>query len=839
MHNSPKASSWAIATCLAAAIATPALAQSKQVTTPNVTSADSAASVTLNGAVFVNKGLVGAGRLDANTRDFAGETLGSFSGMALDLKTWRRNADGSYAGTIFTLPDRGPNDVGPFVGTTDYRNRVHISTITFRPSTGTDALPQATASQNQVTITPAGGFLLTDTTGAPMTGKDPGANTITRGGIVYPSPLSGEGAGRISLDSEAIAFLPDGSFYISDEYAAGIYRFDASGRQIGAIQTIPALLPRTAGAINFNSATAGQTGRRNNQGLEALSITPDYRRLVTILQSATVQDTAGTAQQTRNNTRILVYDISTNLTPANPIGHYVLQLPVFKNAGNGTPDRTAAQSEMLALNDNQFLVLSRDGIGRGVPPSGSPTPVFKSVLLVDTTGATNLAGTTYETGVTPIATGGTLVSDIVPVQQVELVNMLNPVQLGRFGMNLATTPTNATSLSEKWEAMALAPVLEEAAPHDFFLFVGNDNDFVAANGFINGQPFNAALTGASGTGSNDSVLLVYRLTLPTYVDPLALSALKATAPDVLYGTRIALGSLGASTTQPAMRFINAQRGLPAPATRRRAQLWLDGEWSKTDGSGSALTGLKAETTGVTFGVDLPLGDGVRVGAMGGYRKLDGSLAFGAPLDVNAWTAGIYAAVQLPSGLYAQASAAWLGDAKIKAIGRFSAYGQQATGKTRADGWAASAEIGFSLPLGKASLTPFAALDYVDLGVDGYVETGASVSNFAYSARSIKKLAASVGGELAAELGAVRPALRVGYSVENESGDDNATVRLAAAQHSMGTVVFALADTERNSAFAELRLAMQSGPISGYVAGRGRWGRGDDDTRVVAGIAYAF
>ena len=70
------------------------------------------------------------GRLSAATRDFAGETLGSFSGMALDLASWRRNANGSYSGTMFTLPDRGPNDVGPFVGTTNYRNRVHISAIT-------------------------------------------------------------------------------------------------------------------------------------------------------------------------------------------------------------------------------------------------------------------------------------------------------------------------------------------------------------------------------------------------------------------------------------------------------------------------------------------------------------------------------------------------------------------------------------------------------------------------------------------------------------------------------------------------------------------------------------
>ena len=139
----------------------------------------------------------------------------------------------------------------------------------------------------------------------------------------------------------------------------------------------------------------------------------------------------------------------------------MLQLPVFNNNGSGAaPDRTAAQSEMLALNDTQFLVLARDGLGRGVAAnaSTSTTAVFKSILLVDITGATNLAGTTYETSNTPIATNGALLPAIVPVQQVELINMLNPTQLARVGMNLTRLPlSNPTTLSEKIEAMALAP----------------------------------------------------------------------------------------------------------------------------------------------------------------------------------------------------------------------------------------------------------------------------------------------------------------------------------------------------------------------------------------------
>jgi hypothetical protein len=56
---------------------------------------------------------------------------------------------------------------------------------------------------------------------------------------------------------------------------------------------------------------------------------------------------------------------------------------------------------------------------------------------------------------------------------------------------------------------------------------------------------------------------------------------------------------------------------------------------------------------------------------------------------------------------------------------------------------------------------------------------------------------------------------------------------------MGTANLALADTERDSAFAELRVGMRRGPLSGYVSGGGRWGQGEDDARISMGIGYAF
>ena len=794
-------------------------------------------SATLGGQTFVNQGLVGAGRLDANTLDFRGETLGSFSGMAMDLTKWRRNADGSYAGSIFTLPDRGPFD-----GAIDYRNRVHSSDITLNPlATNSPALPQATTSQSQVRITPTGGFTVKDALGVEMTGRDPGASTVTRDGIVYPLATAGTAAGHIALDAEAIAFRPDGTFYISDEYADGIYYFDATGKQIGAIQTVAAMLPRTGGVINFNSTTPGQTGRRNNQGLEAMSLTPGNRKLVTIQQSATVQDTNGANQQTRNNTRILVYDISGNATPTNPIAHYVLQLPVFNNNGSGgAADRTAAQSEMLALNDSQFLVLARDGLGRGVAAnaSTSTTPVYKSILLVDTTGATNLAGTPYETGVTPVASNGNLVAGITPVQQVEVVNLLNPTQLSRVGMNITRLPlTTPTTISEKIEAMALAPVLEAGAPQDFFLFVGNDNDFQGTNICFNGV---CSASGAlDGTGNNDSVLLVYRLTLPTYVDPLALAAMIRGAPTVLATARTIASDLGAVASTPAMERLGSLRRLSDGGFGTGVQLWAQTAWQRINTTTSRGLDLsRADGLAIAGGVDYGFGP-ARIGVAVGHQSADSN---GGPLAIKAkgTSVAVYGGVSLPSGLYAQAAAAKTVQLDFRKLDRAGAYGLTGHGDTGGKVWTASGELGWLIDLGVVRAGPFGGVDYVDTRIDGYTETGASLGNIVYQDLKYRRLRATAGAEARAHIAdTFIPSLRVGYVWEDERGDRAAVVKLASAQHSMATKTVALASTERDHVVAAFGVQGSQGALGYRFGAEGRFARGEDDARVSIGVSLGL
>ncbi len=467
----------------------PALAGGEEIiTAPHLDRSAGAQSVSQNGETFINQGLVGAGMLPADTVDFLGDTLGSFSSLQIAPGSWKRIGD-HYEGVLWTLPDRGRNDPAANLFF-DYRGRLHRLRVSFTPANG------------KLDLVPDGGLALRDFRGQPFTGADPGAGTLIERGVVLPAPAGGVGAGKVSLDAEALQFTREGGFYVGDEYGANVYYFDKAGQLRGVITPPAAVTPKRGGHADFNSLQPPETGRRNNQGLEGVSLSPDGCTLFVALQSALVQDTAAGNAAGRINTRVLVYDVSSTPTPSQPTAHYVVQLPAYNDAGDGgAPNRTAAQSEIRALDDHRFLMLSRDGAGVGA--TGKAPIVYKSILLVDVAGATNLAGGEFETSAASLLQDGastTLRPDIVPASYIELVNMLNPVQLARFGLSVE-------ALSEKWEAMDLAPVLEPDHPTDYFLFVGNDNDFIARHCRMSGQPCDSDI-------DNDNRILVYRLSLP-------------------------------------------------------------------------------------------------------------------------------------------------------------------------------------------------------------------------------------------------------------------------------------------------------------------------------------
>jgi len=78
-----------------------------------------------------------------------------------------------------------------------------------------------------------------------------------------------------------------------------------------------------------------------------------------MLQSATIQD-GGDDKTTSRYTRLLAYNVSQPTESVRLTGEWVVPLP--QNSKNG---KTYAASEMYFLSPGVFLVLARDGDGRG------------------------------------------------------------------------------------------------------------------------------------------------------------------------------------------------------------------------------------------------------------------------------------------------------------------------------------------------------------------------------------------------------------------------------------------------------------------------------------------
>jgi hypothetical protein len=476
-----------------------------------------AQSVIFQGSTFVNDGLVGVARIPSNAKDKYGETLGGFgSAMAFQPGSWKINKKkGTYTGNLVGVPDRGWNTQG----TLDFRGRTQHFKAAFQPFYGS-----STTAQNQLTLdykrlTPM------HHSNRPTTGLDAVKVIAAAGG--FPDLPAGED-NRLSVDNEGIVFSGDGTFWISDEYGPYVYHYAAGGKLLNVIRPPEAFIPRRLDShgvpvenFSANSPPVGESynlgnpvsGRQNNQGLEGLSISADRKTLFVLLQSALIQDlNVADIKHTRRNTRLLEYDISNASSPT-LIHEYVVQLPLFQDQTANSPSLLiAAQSELHALNDHQFMVLARDSsVGETSP--ATPGSVYRSVDLIDTNGATDIAGTAADSATGSVAPNGVLNGGITLVAYQSFLNINDNTQLGRFGLHNGA-PNNSNDLYEKWESLDLEPAGDASAPNDYFLFIGSDNDFITQDGAMVGKPY----SDASGFNA-DTLILVYRVTLPTYVSP--------------------------------------------------------------------------------------------------------------------------------------------------------------------------------------------------------------------------------------------------------------------------------------------------------------------------------
>nr|WP_280494591.1 esterase-like activity of phytase family protein [Nocardia asiatica] len=241
---------------------------------------------------------------------------------------------------FYGLTDRGPNVDGKG------KNEKISPVPTFTPTiaefkmVGTGTVLERTIPLKNSTGQPFNGLV--------DTSASTGETMRDRNGAILPPTDHG-------IDSEGLVALPDGTFWVSDEYGPFIVHFDANGTELER------LTPGRGLPGEFALRTP-------NQGMEGLTVTPDGSTLVGIVQSALNQPGVASAREVPL-TRIVTVDLKTR-----NLQEFVYPLE--------DPKRKLSVSEITALSATTFLVDERDG---------NKAPMAdKKLWTIDITGATDI-----------------------------------------------------------------------------------------------------------------------------------------------------------------------------------------------------------------------------------------------------------------------------------------------------------------------------------------------------------------------------------------------------------------------------------------------------------------
>ena len=352
--------------------------------------------------------------------------------------------------TFLALPDRGPNATAynPLVDdTASYIARFHTLSLNLAQASAGAPLPYTLTPTLTNTTLLASPTALNYGTGALGTGTVSGtaytlgsgvpALNAANGTYYFTGRSDGFGAGlstnpsNARLDPEGIRVSNDGkSVFVSDEYGPYVYQFDrATGQRIKSFAMPDNLAVANLSAMGATEISGNTVGRVANKGMEGLAITPDGKTLVGIMQAPLEQDT-------NKNVRIVTIDIETGATH-----QYAYQL----TTGSGV-------SEIVAINDHQFLVDERDGKGLG---DGS-TAVAKQIFKIDISGAQDVSA--QSGNLSAKAVSKTLFLDVVAA-------------LNAKGITSANIPSKLEGLAFGQDIMADGQSLHT-------LLLANDNDFL-------------------------------------------------------------------------------------------------------------------------------------------------------------------------------------------------------------------------------------------------------------------------------------------------------------------------------------------------------------------------
>lgn len=255
---------------------------------------------------------------------------------------------------FYALTDRGPNADSPNKGEKVFVVR------DYSPRIGHFAV----AADGKISL--LNSIIFTTPEGKPMTGlPNPEGYGATGEKAV---DLDGHALGTdvYGIDSEGLVVMPDGSFYVSDEYGPHIVHFSKAGKQL--LRLSPLGLKSNSSAQALPAVLAL---RRPNRGMEGLAITPDHETLVGIMQS-TLYNPSKKAIKNKSLTRILTFNLKTGAT-----AQYLYRQEKYG----------LSNSEIRAIDATHFLVDERDG---HMP--GGDKPAHKRLYEINLQGATDVNG---------------------------------------------------------------------------------------------------------------------------------------------------------------------------------------------------------------------------------------------------------------------------------------------------------------------------------------------------------------------------------------------------------------------------------------------------------------
>lgn len=397
--------------------------------------------------------LIAALDIDASRHDLAMQTAGTLEDGVPGNILGGLGSGLAYAGgdTFLMLPDRGPNATpydASVDNTTRYYNRFHSFRFQLEPAS-TD-LPFTIRETLEATT------LLWSPKSLAYKGEAPALNAADHfyfngRSDQFDAAKGSTNPDNARFDPEGIRVSADGkSVFISDEYGPYLYQFDrATGQRLKSF-ALPAKFAAAHLSSKADEEIAGNdNGRVANKGMEGLAITPNGRALVGIMQSPLAQDGGTKAPYVR----ILTVDIASGATHEYAYG--------LNNIGTAEKPKYAVISEIVAVNDHQFLVDERDGKGRGA----GGEPVFKTLFLIDLAGASDVSDLSGAEAMAGKAVTKTVFLDIVA------------------GLKAGGVASDA--IPEKIEGVSFGPdvTLNGAVTHT--LWIASDNDFLST---LDGKP---------------------------------------------------------------------------------------------------------------------------------------------------------------------------------------------------------------------------------------------------------------------------------------------------------------------------------------------------------------